>query len=199
MKYALATILVFCMTPANAELVFQFNSPAFSGQGYSTHVLTIEQLEQQRRDKIRSDEQAAIDRAERELRGTNAYKFQNNLESRIYAQLSRQIADSIFSNIESWTEGTSYSSGDIVFHNGRRWRLTSDSTGSLTVGTPGAAAIPGANAIWVIHDSEWMTSETPFGDFVRWRRDDNRIFVQIEDSNGDIVAEFDVPVGEFSF
>ena len=27
------------------ELVHQFNSPAFSGMGYSSHVLTIEQLE----------------------------------------------------------------------------------------------------------------------------------------------------------
>jgi hypothetical protein len=94
----LIPILLICSTlPASAsELIFQFNSPSFSGQGYSTHVLTIEQLEQQRRDRIRADEQTAIDRAERELRGTNAYKFQNNLESRIYAQLSRQIADSVF-------------------------------------------------------------------------------------------------------
>jgi hypothetical protein len=38
-------------TPAYAE-VFEFNSPAFSGNGYSTHVLTIHQLEQQRKDKI---------------------------------------------------------------------------------------------------------------------------------------------------
>jgi hypothetical protein len=27
-----------------SELVHQFSSPAFSGQGYSAHVLTIEQL-----------------------------------------------------------------------------------------------------------------------------------------------------------
>jgi hypothetical protein len=149
MKYALATILVFCMTPANAELVFQFNSPAFSGQGYSTHVLTIEQLEQQRRDKIRSDEQAVIDRAERELRGTNAYKFQNNLESRIYAQLSRQIADAIFG------EGGSDPNG-----------------GEL---------------------------QTPFGDTIVWSRDNDQITIIITNSNGDLVSEFTVPVGEFAF
>jgi hypothetical protein len=149
MKYALATILVFCMTPANAELVFQFNSPAFSGQGYSTHVLTIEQLEQQRRDKIRSDEQAAIDRAERELRGTNAYKFQNNLESRIYAQLSRQIADAIFGE-----GGTDPNGGEL---------------------------------------------QTPFGDTIVWSRDNESITIIITNSNGDLVSEFTVPVGEFAF
>ena len=117
MKYVLATVLALSLTPATAsELIFQFNSPAFSGQGYSTHVLTIEQLEQQRRDRNRSDEQAAIDRAERELRNTNAYKFRNNLESRIYAQLSRQIADAIFGeggvNEDSGTTETPF--GDTI-------------------------------------------------------------------------------------
>ena len=92
-----------------SELTFGFNSPAFNGNGYSTHVLTIEQLEQQRKDKIKAEEQAAIDKAERDLRNTNAYKFQNNLESRIYAQLSRQIADTLFgeggsSVIDEWAE-----------------------------------------------------------------------------------------------
>lgn len=97
MKHSLLAIAILFSTPVSAsELIFQFNSPAFSGQGYSTHVLTIEQLENQRRDRIRADEQALIDRAERELRATNSYKFQNNLESRIYAQLSRQIADAVF-------------------------------------------------------------------------------------------------------
>jgi hypothetical protein len=53
-------IIIACLiaNPALADIVFEFNSPAFSGNGYSTHVLTIEQLEQQRRDKIKADEQA---------------------------------------------------------------------------------------------------------------------------------------------
>jgi hypothetical protein len=137
---------------ANAgELTFQFSSPAFSGNGYSSHVLTIEQLEQQRKEKIVSDEQAAIEKAERELKGTNAYKFRNNLESRIYAQLSRQIADNMFG------EGAT------------------------------------------IVDGDWYSSETPFGDLVSWKREDDRIYVTVVDSTGDTVAEFDVPIGEFAF
>ncbi len=139
-------------TPASAELTFQFNSPAFSGNGYSTHVLTIEQLEQQRKDKITADAQSLIDRAERDVRNTNAYKFQNNLESRIYAQLSRQIADNLF--------------GD---------------GGTTVIG-------------------EWAEAATPFGDNIRWKRDiDNRIYVEVYDSNGDLTSSFDVPVGEFAF
>jgi hypothetical protein len=194
MKYILATVFVISIAPANAsELTFQFNSPAFSGQGYSTHVLTIHQLEQQRKDKLVADEQAVIDRAERDIRNTNAYKFQNNLESRIYAQLSRQIADSIFSDTQFWAAEVLYKNGDIVVYNGRRWKLILDSNGA----TPG---IPGeTNSKWVIHDSDWFRTETPFGDLVSWKRDDSRIFIQIEDSNGDMVVEFDVPIGEFAF
>ena len=38
-----------------AELVHQFNSPAFNGVGYSSHVLTIEQLETQRKQSTDRD------------------------------------------------------------------------------------------------------------------------------------------------
>ena len=134
------------------SLTFDFKSPAFSGNGYSTHVLTIEQLESNRKQKVKDDRQAAIDKAEREYKATNAYKFKNNLESRIYATLSKQIADNMFG------EGAT------------------------------------------IVDDTWYESETPFGDNVKWKRgSDDRIYVVITDSNGDTVAEFDVPVGEFAF
>lgn len=152
MRLLLPVLLTLTAPVANAgELTFQFSSPAFSGNGYSSHVLTIEQLEQQRKEKIVSDEQATIEKAERELKGTNAYKFRNNLESRIYAQLSRQIADNMFG------EGAT------------------------------------------IVDGDWYSSETPFGDLVSWKREDDRIYVTVVDSTGDTVAEFDVPIGEFAF
>lgn len=79
-----------------SELIYQFNSPSFNGQGYSSHVLTIEQLEANRRQKIRDEETAAIAKAELAARNTNLQKFLVNLESRIYAQLSKQMADAMF-------------------------------------------------------------------------------------------------------
>ena len=133
------------------ELTHDFKSPSFSGQGYSTHVLTIHQLEQQRKDKNKEDAQAAIDKAEREAKSTNMYKFKNNLESRIYAQLSKNIADSLFG------EG-----GDVV-------------------------------------DGQWAESETPFGDTIKWKRENGVIYVEIYDSNGDLASEFETPVGDFAF
>jgi len=84
-------------TPALAsELVHQFNSPAFNGMGYSSHVLTIHQLETQRTQKLKDEKQSAIDKAERDLKNTNIAKFLVNVESRIYAQLSKQLADQMF-------------------------------------------------------------------------------------------------------
>jgi hypothetical protein len=60
-------------------------------------VLTIEQLEANRRKAIRDAEKAAADKIERDAKNTNLAKFLVNVESRIYAQLSKQLADAMFS------------------------------------------------------------------------------------------------------
>jgi hypothetical protein len=85
-------------TTAATELTFQFNSPAFNGIGYSSHALTIEQLEAQRRKAIADAAKAAADQAARDARNTNLAKFLVNVESRIYAQLSKQLADAMFAD-----------------------------------------------------------------------------------------------------
>jgi hypothetical protein len=93
----LCHFIFLAASPAIAsELVHQFNSPAFNGIGYSSHVFTIHQLETQRQQKIKDERQAAIDKAEREAKNTNIAKFLVNVESRIYAQLSKQLSDQLF-------------------------------------------------------------------------------------------------------
>jgi hypothetical protein len=99
--YSFAIVLCYFIsiaaTPAAAsELVHQFNSPAFNGMGYSSHVLTIHQLETQRTQKLKDEKQSAIDKGERDAKNTNIAKFLVNVESRIYAQLSKQLADQMF-------------------------------------------------------------------------------------------------------
>jgi len=80
------------------ELQFGFKSPAFSGVGYSSHVLTIENLEATRRQKIADDRAAAVTKAISDAKNTNIAKFVNNLESRVYATLSQKIAEQLFSD-----------------------------------------------------------------------------------------------------
>lgn len=96
-KIIISVLASVIASTANAQLVHQFMSPAFSGQGYSSHALTIEQLEATRRQKLRDEALAALDKAEREKKNSNIAKFLVNVESRIYAQLSKQLADAMFS------------------------------------------------------------------------------------------------------
>ena len=81
---------------AGADLVHSFKSPSFSGNGYSAHVLSIEQLQFNRRKDLDDKAQREADRLERELENTVLNKFIRNLESRIYATLSKQMVDNMF-------------------------------------------------------------------------------------------------------
>lgn len=124
---------------ANAsELVQQFQSPAFiPGNGYSAHVLTIEQLEATRKQKIKDELKLASDKADRDAKSTNLQKFLVNVESRIYAQLSKQLADSMFaegSNTNgtfdfqgtsiSWVKSSTEVTLTIIETNGNRTDIT---------------------------------------------------------------------------
>jgi curli production assembly/transport component CsgF len=95
-KIIISVLASVSVSTASAQLVHQFNSPSFSGQGYSSHVLTIEQLEASRRKAIADAQKSAQEKAERDAKNTNLAKFLVNVESRIYAQLSKQLADAMF-------------------------------------------------------------------------------------------------------
>ena len=110
-------LLVTLITPnlANSsELVHQFKNPSFSGVGTSSHYLTIENQERTRREKIKDDIQAALDKAEREAENTTLAKFIRNLESRIYSQLSKQLVDQMFGNEEGAEAGSFFVEGNTV-------------------------------------------------------------------------------------
>ena len=96
------------------ELVHKFKSPSFSGVGTSAHYLTIENQEKSRTDKIAEDIRAALQRAEREAENTVLAKFIRNLESRIYAQLSKQLVENMFSNEEGANYGTFTLEGNTI-------------------------------------------------------------------------------------
>lgn len=98
-------------TPIND---YQFKSPSFNGSGYSSHVLTIENQETTRRAQVAKDIQAALDKAAAAANNTNISKFLNNLESRIYAQISQNLATAMFANGGS-TSGTMNFEGNTIF------------------------------------------------------------------------------------
>jgi hypothetical protein len=93
--------LVSCYSYAAPLADYSFKSPSFNGIGYSSHVLTIENQEHSRREQIRKDIQSAIDKAAADGKNTNLNKFLNNLESRIYAQISQNLATAMFADNNS--------------------------------------------------------------------------------------------------
>lgn len=103
------------------EIKFQFKNPSFSGIGYSAHVLTIENLEYTRKEALEAEIQALKDELERDAENTTLARFIRNFESRIYAQLSRQLVEqlfgenpadegsfTLFDNIITWTSDGTY-------------------------------------------------------------------------------------------
>ena len=96
MRILTAALLLISSQTIASELVHQFKSPSFSGAGYSAHVLTIENLEHTRRQKLADDKKAAAIKEAQDAKNTNLAKFLNNLESRVYATLSQKIAEELF-------------------------------------------------------------------------------------------------------
>lgn len=99
---------------ASAINDYSFKSPSFNGQGYSSHVLTIENQEFTRKAQIAKDIQAALDKAKADSANTNISKFMNNLESRIYAQISQNLATAMFATGGS-NSGTMNFEGNTIF------------------------------------------------------------------------------------
>lgn len=112
-RYVLAGLLI--IAPASAsEMVFRFNNPSFSGDGWSSHVLTLENQEYSRKMKIYEEKKAAEAKAAADAKNTNLAKFLNNLESRIYATISQKIAEQLFSD-QGLTTGTFTVAGSNIF------------------------------------------------------------------------------------
>ena len=97
-------MFITCVAYAG-QLTHQFKSPAFTGNGYSSHMLTIENQEFSRKKALKEKKEAAERQAARDEANTNLSKFMKNVESRIYAQLSKQLVDSMFGETAS-TSGT---------------------------------------------------------------------------------------------
>lgn len=132
-------ILMLSMTSlvpqAKAELNWSFKSPAFHyGNGYSTHVLSVEQLQFNRRSDLLKARAAEEARLERELENTVLNKFIRNLESRIYAQLSKQMVDSMFVDCSvEQPDCTAPTSGTAEVEGATISWMKDDTDGSITL------------------------------------------------------------------
>lgn len=107
-----------------AELQHSFNSPSFSGTGYSSHVLTLNQLETQAKDKNKAAAEALQAKIESEAANTPQARFLASLESRVYAQLAKQLTDSMFGGATPCTSQTSCGILPDLGGNTVKWRMS---------------------------------------------------------------------------
>jgi len=105
MKLLMAISLLIASSALAGDLVFQFKSPSFSGAGQSAHYLTIDEQERSRKIAIQDEVEARLNEIEREAENTTLAKFIRNLESRIFSQLSRDLAESLFNSETGGTGG----------------------------------------------------------------------------------------------
>ena len=113
-NFWLSILLLISFNVLSDEIVHDFKSPAFSGIGTSSHYLTIDEQEKTRKDEITEDVENALKEAEREADNTTLAKFLRNLESRVYSQLSRDIAESLFDSEKGGTGGSIVLEGSTI-------------------------------------------------------------------------------------
>ena len=134
-KYPVLVALWLTTTVTAAPINdYAFKSPAFNGQGYSSHALTIENQEFTRRQQVAKDIQSALDKAKADKANTNIAKFMNNLESRIYAQISQNLATAMFAQGGS-NSGTMNFEGNTIFwtrDSSNIYLAVTDSVGNVT-------------------------------------------------------------------
>tara|TARA_R110002111_G_scaffold180561_1_gene246171 strand:+ start:161 stop:604 length:444 start_codon:yes stop_codon:yes gene_type:complete len=78
------------------QITHKFKSPSFNGINTSSHYLTIENQEFNRKSDIADEIKAYQDELARDAENTTLARFIRNLESRIYAELSRQLVNNLF-------------------------------------------------------------------------------------------------------
>lgn len=133
----LPILLLLVSSPAFADpIVQQFKSPAFSGYGWSSHVMSIDTQERARKqaneDAIAAEKAAAAQAAA----NTPLAKFINLFTSQVYAQLATQLSNNLFAEGGSSNAGTFNLDGNSISYvkTGTNVQLTViDKAGNQTV------------------------------------------------------------------
>jgi len=128
-------LLLSSLGTTSAEMMHKFKNPSFSGIGTSAHYLTIENQEHSRQEKIKEEKLALVEETEREVNNSTLARFIRNLESRIYAELSRQLVDNMFGETKSESGSFELEGNKVDYStNGQTVSLTvTDQSGGTTI------------------------------------------------------------------
>jgi len=116
------------------QITHKFKSPSFNGMNTSSHYLTIENQEFNRRKTIKDEIKAALEEAERDKENSTVQRFLRNFESRVYAELSRQLIANLFGETPQ-TSGTITLEGNTIVYSSDGTYLTltiTEADGTIT-------------------------------------------------------------------
>lgn len=110
MKKTLVLLGLVTAFGAQAELVQQFKNPTFSGQGWASHVLTLEQMRQGATSAQESKAASEKAAAEAAAQNTPLSKFMALFTGQVYSQLATQLTNNLFKECT----GANCSNGDFL-------------------------------------------------------------------------------------
>jgi len=104
---------IFAQNVFADTITHKFKSPSFNGISTSSHYLTIENQEHSRKLTIKEEIKAIQEEIKREKENSTLARFMRNLESRVYAELSRQLVNNLFGETPQ-SEGTITLEGNTI-------------------------------------------------------------------------------------
>jgi len=120
MKNIIIKTTLLCTTAISLQAVatpiadYQFKSPSLNGSNYGSFQLTVENEQYTRQQAIQQALQAAAQQAQANAANTPINQFLTNLESRIYAQISQNLATAMFAGGNS-TSGQMDFQGNTIY------------------------------------------------------------------------------------
>ena len=126
---------IFIQQLSADQIVHKFKSPSFSGVGTSSHYFTAENQEFNRRKEIKKELKSALEEAERDKENSTVQRFLRNFESRVYAELSRQLIANLFGETPQ-NSGTITLEGNTIDYSSDGTYLTlkiTEADGTVTI------------------------------------------------------------------
>ena len=150
--YKLILLILLSSSVYAESLIHEFHNPSFSGIGYSQHVLSVDQLQNQRKKQVTDDAKSAAAQAERIEKNKTVNKFITNVESRIYANLTKQLVDNMFGTSCDTETTTCPTSGTANIEDAQIYWVKDTTTDTITLTVTAA-------------DGSVTTIVVPVGDF----------------------------------
>lgn len=110
MKKFIFSLMLVAVTSAHAELIQQFKDPTFSGNGWASQVLTLEQMRSSAENSVASKKAADAAAAQAAASNTPLSKFMSLFTGQVYSQLATQLTNNLFKECT----GSNCSSGNFM-------------------------------------------------------------------------------------